>query len=130
MTNNFLTAPVLNERLARVDVVGAIAHWLEDETNAKRLGEYLAQMLPRIVDELPVPRIGESVGRLAHQALASVPAAPAASKLLGIVWAQGEAQALIARGVDYAQSYLADNKDYFSDKIAQQSTQLDSEMGR
>jgi uncharacterized membrane-anchored protein YjiN (DUF445 family) len=112
MTNNFLTAPVLNERLARVDVVGAIAHWLED----------LAQMLPRIVEELPVPRIGESVGRLAHQALANIPAAPAASKLLGIVWAQGEAQALIARGVDYAQSYLANNKDYFSDKIAQQST--------
>ncbi len=122
MTNNFLTAPVLNERLARVDVVGAIAHWLEDETNAKRLGEYLAQMLPRIVNELPVPRIGESVGRIAHQALASIPAAPTASKLLGIVWAQGEAQALIARGVDYAQSYLADNKDYFSDKIAQQSS--------
>src|SRR5580700_11646235 len=42
MTNNFLTATTLNERLSRVDVVGAIAHWLEDETNARRLGEYLA----------------------------------------------------------------------------------------
>jgi uncharacterized membrane-anchored protein YjiN (DUF445 family) len=122
MTNNFLTAPVLNERLARVDVVGAIAHWLEDRENAKRLGDNLAQTLPRIVEELPGPRIGESLGRLTHQALAGIPAAPAASKLLGIVWAQGEAQALIARGVDYAQSYLASNKDYFSDKIARQST--------
>ena len=28
MTNNFLTAPVLNERLGRVDIVGAVARWL------------------------------------------------------------------------------------------------------
>jgi len=122
MTNNFLTAPMLNERLARVDVIGSIARWLDDPANAKRLGDYLAGLLPRIVEELPGPRIGESVGKLIHQALASVPAAPAASKLLAIVWAQGEAQALIARGVEYGQSYLASNKDYFSDKIAQQSS--------
>jgi uncharacterized membrane-anchored protein YjiN (DUF445 family) len=59
---------------------------------------------------------------LSQQALASVPAAPAASKLLAIVWAQGEAQELIARAIEHGQSYLAGNKDYFSDKIAQQSS--------
>ncbi len=74
------------------------------------------------MESLPGPRIGETVGKLAQQALADIPAAPAASKLLAIVWAQGEAQALIARAIEYGQSYLASNKDYFSDKIAQQST--------
>jgi uncharacterized membrane-anchored protein YjiN (DUF445 family) len=122
MTNNFLTAPVLNERLARVDVIGSVAHWLDNPANAEKLGAYLADQLPRIVESLPGPRIGETVGRLAQQALAGIPAAPAASKLLAIVWAQGEAQALIARAVEYAQDYLAANKDYFSNKIAQQST--------
>jgi uncharacterized membrane-anchored protein YjiN (DUF445 family) len=122
MTNNFLTAPVLNERLARVDVVGAVARWLDDQRNAERLGTYLADQLPRIVESLPGPRIGETLGRLAQQALATIPAAPAASKLLAIVWAQGEAQALIAQAINYGQSYLAGNKDYFSDKIAEQST--------
>ncbi len=43
MTNNFLTAPVLNERLARVDVVGSVAHWLDSPQNAERLGTYLAR---------------------------------------------------------------------------------------
>ncbi|HZC58327.1 MAG TPA: DUF445 domain-containing protein [Xanthobacteraceae bacterium] len=122
MTNNFLTAPVLNERLARVDVIGAIAHWLDNPQNAERLGAYLAEQLPRVVDSLPGPRIGETLGRLAQQVLATIPAAPAASKLLAIVWAQGEAQALIAQAIDYAQGYLAGNKDYFSHKIAQQSS--------
>ncbi len=122
MTNNFLTAPALNERLARVDVVGTVAHWLDNPANAERLGNYLADQLPRIVESLPGPRIGEVVGRLAQQALATVPAAPAASKLLAIVWAQGEAQALIAQAIDYGQNYMAGNKDYFSNKIAEQST--------
>jgi uncharacterized membrane-anchored protein YjiN (DUF445 family) len=122
MTNNFLTAPVLNERLERVDVIGTVARWLDDPANAERFGDYLAMLLPKIVAALPGPRIGETVGRLAHQALAKIPAAPAAAKLLEIIWAQGEAQALIAQGIDYAQTYIADNKDYFSDKIAQQST--------
>jgi uncharacterized membrane-anchored protein YjiN (DUF445 family) len=122
MTNNFLTAPVLNERLARVDVIGAVAHWLDDSRNAERLGAYLADQLPRIVESLPGPRIGETLGRLAQQALATIPAAPAASKLLAIVWAQGEAQALIAQAIEYGQGYLAGHKDYFSDKIAEQSS--------
>jgi uncharacterized membrane-anchored protein YjiN (DUF445 family) len=122
MTNNFLTAPVMNERLARVDVVGSIAHWLDDPANAKRLADYLTMLLPRIVEALPDPRLGETLGKLAQQALATIPAAPAASKLLEIVWAQGEAQALIARAIEYGQSYLAHNKDYFSNKIAQQSS--------
>jgi uncharacterized membrane-anchored protein YjiN (DUF445 family) len=122
MTNNFLTAPVMRERLARVDVVGSIAQWLDDPATAKRVGDYLALLLPRLVDELPRAQIGEALGKLSQQALASVPAAPAASKLLAIIWAQGEAQELIARAIDYGQVYLAGNKEYFSDKIAQQSS--------
>src|SRR5246127_5678220 len=61
MTNNFLTAPVLHERLARVDVVGAVAHWLDNPRNSALLGNYLAEQLPRIVEALPGPRIGEMV---------------------------------------------------------------------
>src|SRR5215475_7712807 len=37
MTNNFLTAPVLGERLARVDIVGAVAHWLDNPRNSALL---------------------------------------------------------------------------------------------
>jgi uncharacterized membrane-anchored protein YjiN (DUF445 family) len=122
MTNNFLTAAALNERLARVDVVGAIAHWLDDPANAERFGNYLALLLPRILQELPGPQIADTMGKLTRQALAEVPAARAASKLLELVWAQGEAQALVARAIEYCESYLAGNKDYFSARIAEQSS--------
>ena len=122
MTNNFLTAATLNERLNRVDVVGTVAHWLDDPTNAKQFGTYLALLLPRILQELPGPQLAETMGKLTRQALAEVPAARAASKVLQIVWAQGESQALIARAIEFCESYLTDNKDYFSAKIAERSS--------
>jgi uncharacterized membrane-anchored protein YjiN (DUF445 family) len=122
MTNNFLTAPVINERLARVDVVGSIARWLQEPANAKRLGGYLAFVLPHVVEELPGAQIGAALGKWAQGTVATIPAAPAASKFLEIVWAQGEAQKLIAQAIEYCRNYLAANKDYFSRKIAEQSS--------
>jgi len=122
ITNNFLTAAAMNEKLARIDVIGSMAYWLAEPANAKRLGDYTAVLLPRIARSLPAPQIGESVGKLAQQALQTIPAAPLASKMLAIIWAQGEAQALLARGLEYAESWLAGNKDYLTRKISQQSS--------
>jgi uncharacterized membrane-anchored protein YjiN (DUF445 family) len=122
MTNNFLTSRVLRERLARVDVVGSVAGWLDEPRNAEWLGGYLALSLPRVFDALPRAQIGDALGKLAQQTVETIPAAPTASKLLEIVWAHGEAEAVIAQAIEYTQSYLADNKDYFIDKIAQQSS--------
>jgi uncharacterized membrane-anchored protein YjiN (DUF445 family) len=122
MTNNFLTAPVMEERLRRVDIIGTVARWLDNPANAKSVGDYLAAALPRIMEELPGPQIGENLGKFTQAALARVPAAPAASKLLAVIWAQGEAQAFISQAIDYGQTYLAENKEYFSSKIADQSS--------
>src|SRR6202046_1025193 len=91
ITNNFLTAAVMNERLARIDMVSALARWLSEPANAKRLGDYVALQLPQIARSLPLPRIGELIGTIAQQTAQAIPAAPVASKLLAIVWAQGEA---------------------------------------
>jgi uncharacterized membrane-anchored protein YjiN (DUF445 family) len=37
ITNNFLTAKVLNERLERIDIVGAFARWVGEPTSATKL---------------------------------------------------------------------------------------------
>ena len=121
ITTNFLTEAVLNERLARVDAVGAIADWLAEPANAKRLADYVALVLPRVSRALPGPQIGDSVGKLAQRALATIPVAPLASKMLAIVWAQGEAQALLAGAIERGESWLAANKDQLSDRISKHS---------
>ena len=131
ITNNFLTAPALNERLARVDVVGsrrALARRAGKRQAAGRLSRRSVAAHRRVAAGAAAS--AKSVGRLAQQALATVPAAPLASKLLAIVWAQGEAQALIAHAIDYGESCLAGNKDYFTQQDRRAIVALDPEMGR
>ncbi len=122
ITNNFLTATAMNERLARLDVVGTLARWMEEPANAKRLGDYVALALPSISRSLPTPQIGETLGKLTLQALEAIPAAPLASKMLAILWAHGEAQALLARAVDYGEDWLTSNKDLLTRKVSEQSS--------
>jgi uncharacterized membrane-anchored protein YjiN (DUF445 family) len=122
ITNNFLTAAVMNERLARIDMVGALARWLSEPANAKRLGDYVALQLPQIARSLPLPRIGELIGTIAQQAAQAIPAAPVASKLLAIVWAQGEAQALLAQAIEESEAWLAGNKDVLTEKVSERSS--------
>jgi uncharacterized membrane-anchored protein YjiN (DUF445 family) len=122
ITNNFLTAAVMNERLARIDMVGGLAQWLSEPANAKRLGDYVALQLPRIARTLPLPRIGELIGTIAQQAAQAIPAAPVASKLLAILWAQGEAQALLAQAIEQSEAWLVSNKDVLTDKVSGRSS--------
>ena len=122
ITNNFLTAAAMQERLARIDVLGSLGRWLGEPANAKRLGDYFAALLPRVASSLPAHQIGESVGRLTQQALETIPAAPLASKMLSIIWAQGEAQAVLAHAIEFSEAWLGDNKVYLTGKISQQSS--------
>jgi uncharacterized membrane-anchored protein YjiN (DUF445 family) len=122
ITNNFLTSTAMSEKLARVDIVGSFARWAGEPANAKRAGEHAAVLLPRIARSLPAPQIGESAGKLAQQALAAVPAAPLAAKLLAIIWAEGEAQALLERTIDYSEGWLAGNRDYLTSRISRRSS--------
>jgi uncharacterized membrane-anchored protein YjiN (DUF445 family) len=122
ITNNFLTGSVLSERLERIDAVGALARWMSDPANARRLSHAVAAMLPRIIDALPGPEIGTFLGQLAYRGIAAIPAAPLASRALAIVWAQGEAQALIARALEHGESALKQHKDVIVRKVAEQSS--------
>ncbi len=122
ITNHFLTASAMNERFARIDVLGALGRWISEPSNAKRMGEYAAVLLPRVASSLPAQHLGESVGNLTRQVLETIPAAPVASGLLKVIWAQGEAQALISQAIEYSESWLDDNKDYLTSRIARQSS--------
>jgi uncharacterized membrane-anchored protein YjiN (DUF445 family) len=122
ITNNFLSAGVLNDKLARVDALGSAASWIGEADHAKRLGEYTALLLPRIAQSLPTPDIGEFLGTLSQRALGAIPAAPLLSKLLDILWAQGEAKTLVEGAIAYGEATLSRNKDYLRRKIAKRSS--------
>jgi uncharacterized membrane-anchored protein YjiN (DUF445 family) len=122
ITNNFLAAKVLNERLERIDIVGAFARWIGEPTSATKLSHYVALALPRIIRSLPGPRIGEFLGKAARQGIENVPAAPFASRVLAIIWAHGEARALLSRAIEQGEVTLASSRTYIARKISEQSS--------
>lgn len=122
ITNNFLTARVISRKLVHVDVVGWAAARISDPANSRRLADAISLYLPRIIRSVPAPEVGEFLGKLARQGIETIPAAPLASKLLEILWAQGEAQAMLDRGLVLAESSVTANRDYIRQKVSEQSS--------
>jgi uncharacterized membrane-anchored protein YjiN (DUF445 family) len=121
ITNNFLDVKVAHERLAQVDMVGRLAHWLNDPMIRGQLVDNAYRALPRILQSLPGPTAGEFLGRIARYGIESVPAAPLASKLLQVLWAGGAAEQALDRAIVFAEISLARQKDVIGQKVAEHS---------
>jgi len=122
IATNFLTAKVTGERLAEIDVVGEVARWMADPTNAERIARYVGLLLPRLIRALPGPQIKDAFAMMARQGIEAVPAAPLASRLLAIAWAQGEAQALLDQAIVYSGRALRANRHLIDAKVSEQSS--------
>ncbi|HLN11194.1 MAG TPA: DUF445 domain-containing protein [Xanthobacteraceae bacterium] len=122
ITENFLSARVAHEWLTHVDPVGWIMRWIDDPAGARRAVETVRPLLPQIITALPARQIGEFLGSVARFGIESVPAAPLASKVVTILWAQGEAQRVLDRAVGFAERALVDNKEFISRKVAEKSS--------
>jgi uncharacterized membrane-anchored protein YjiN (DUF445 family) len=117
ISNNFLTPKVLSARLGRVDAAGWVVDWLSQPENTSRIARVVALALPEIVRALPREQIGQMAQEQLHRGLAAVPAAPVASHLLAIAWAQGQTQKLIERSLELIETSLTGNKDVIRHKL-------------
>src|SRR5215813_6804845 len=89
ITNNFLATRVAHERLAQVDMVAWLVRWLNDPASVERLATNVRVAMPRIMRSVPGTQVGELLAKLARYGIESVPAAPLASRVLAVLWAQG-----------------------------------------
>lgn len=122
ITNNFLSTRVAHERLAQVDMVAWLARWLNDPAGVTRFAHNVSLAMPRILRSVPGPQVGEVLGSLARYGIESVPAAPLASRILAVLWAQGNAQALLDRALDLAEGALGRHKDFITRKVSERSS--------
>jgi uncharacterized membrane-anchored protein YjiN (DUF445 family) len=122
ITNNFLTPRVLSERLAEVDAAHWVADWLASPDNARRVARNAALAIPELVRALPREQIADVLGKSVLRGLDTMPAAPVAANLLAIVWAQGQTQKLIERGLELVEAGLANNKDLIRRKVEEKSS--------
>jgi uncharacterized membrane-anchored protein YjiN (DUF445 family) len=124
VTNNFLSPRVLTAKIKEVDIAGWIGRWLSDPTNAGRLAQRAASSLPRVARALPRDELNAALARLARHGIERIPAAPLASKVLSVLWAQGETRALIDKAVTFAAQALGDNRAMIKTRIAQKSSRF------
>lgn len=117
ISNNFLTPKVLSARLGRIDAAGWAVDWLSQPENGRRIARVVALAIPEIVRALPREQIGQMVQEQVHRGLTAVPAAPVASHLLAIAWAQGQTQKLIERSLELIETSLTSNKDVIRQKL-------------
>jgi uncharacterized membrane-anchored protein YjiN (DUF445 family) len=107
---NFLTAEVLGPRLEDIDASGAMARWLRQPQNARRVARQAAPFLSRIMVALPREKVQGMVGALARQGVEATPAAPLAAHLLAALWDQGHGQVLLDKAIEQSHAYLVRRK--------------------
>jgi uncharacterized membrane-anchored protein YjiN (DUF445 family) len=122
--HNFLSPRVLAERIREVDLAGWIARWLKQPGNARSLAQRAASVLQEVVRSLPREDVNAFLTRAARFGLETMPAAPLASRLLALVWAQGEMQMLIEHGISYASAALVRNRETIKQKVSQRSYRI------
>jgi uncharacterized membrane-anchored protein YjiN (DUF445 family) len=124
VSNNFLSPKVLTVKIREIDAVGWAARWLLKPANAGRLAQRLATTLPQMLRALPRDEVGAFTGRVVRLGIEAVPAAPLASKVLSLLWAQGQMQALVDRAITLAAAALAGNRDMIKQTVAQKSSRF------
>jgi uncharacterized membrane-anchored protein YjiN (DUF445 family) len=124
ISNNFLSPKVLTAKIREIDAVRWVARWLSNPANANRIARRAAQSLPQILRALPRDELNALLARAARHGIEAVPAAPLASKILSLLWAQGETQALVERAIVMAASALADNRDMIKATVTQKSSRF------
>jgi uncharacterized membrane-anchored protein YjiN (DUF445 family) len=124
VSNNFLSPAVLTRKIREIDTARWIARWLSDPANAKRIARRTAAALPQIMRALPEDQLNAFLTRAIRYGMEAIPAAPLASNLLSLFWAQGETQALVERAISIAAAALADNRDMIKARVGRKSSRF------
>ncbi|WP_158818775.1 DUF445 domain-containing protein [Methylocapsa sp. S129] len=124
MSNNFLSPSVLAKRLDKVEAAQWAAAWLNNPGNARQIAGQASRFLPQILGALPRDQLVDWFAKAALRGIEALPAAPLASKILSLLWAQGETQALLNRAIELAEASLVSHKDLIRAKVTQNSSRL------
>jgi uncharacterized membrane-anchored protein YjiN (DUF445 family) len=122
MTNNFLTLKVIGRKIGHIDTLGYVARWMADPQNSKQLAHYASRFLPQILRSLSAPQVSDFLGEVARRGIESIPAAPLASRVLAVIWAQGQAQAMLDRAIEIAGEALANHRNFIRQRVAENSS--------
>ena len=124
MANNFLSPRVLAERIRDVDIGGWVGRWLLRGDNAKNVSQRVISSLNQALAALPREDLNAFLSGAVRGGIARVPASAFASKVLSLLWAHGEMQALAEKLLDWASTALANNRENLREKVSKRTSRL------
>jgi uncharacterized membrane-anchored protein YjiN (DUF445 family) len=109
--HTFLTPELLVARIRAAGVVERAASWLCDPANASRAAAELAQAIVAVTDLLRDEDVQRTIEGALRQAVAAVPAAPAAGTALRFLTRDGRGDQLLDQALGLAERYLRQHRD-------------------
>ena len=124
MANNFLSPRVLAERMRSIDIAGWAGRWILHGDNAQNVAQRATSSLNQALTALPRDELNGFLSSAVRGGIESVPASLSASKLLSLLWAQGEMQVFAEKLLDFANATLAKNREAIRAKVSQRTSRL------
>ncbi len=118
---NFLSEPVVKDKVLRAQVSARVGRWLADPIHAARAAAELATVARaaiRVVRDQDVTAVLE--GALLRR-VAAIPWGPPAGRLLAQIVEEGTHHRLVDLGIDEAHSWLLANPDAITSIVAEQA---------
>jgi uncharacterized membrane-anchored protein YjiN (DUF445 family) len=124
VASNFLSPHVLAERIRGVDISGWAARWVLRGDNARNVAQRVTSSLNQALVALPREDLNAFLSGAVRGGIENVPASAFASRLLSLLWAHGEMQALAERLLAWASTALANNRETLRAKVSKRTSRL------
>src|SRR5579871_3798681 len=124
VASNFLSPGVLAERIRDVDISGWAARWVLRGDNAKNVAQRVTSSLNQALTALPREDLNAFLSGAVRGGIENVPVSPFASRLLSLLWAHGDMQALAERLLAWASTALANNRETLRAKVTKRTSRL------
>ncbi len=118
---NFLSGPVIAEKIRSVGVADRIGTYLADPLNARKLSENAGDAVQAAVEVLRDEDVAPVVEQMVTERVADVPAAALASKVLDAAIADGHHQVVVDSLLHATAGFLDRNTDTIRARVEQES---------
>jgi uncharacterized membrane-anchored protein YjiN (DUF445 family) len=118
---NFLTPEVVGPRVQAAEIPRRVGEWLASAGRPEQLAGELAAMLGGANTVLADDEIRAAIERFADAQLRRLPAAPIVAKVLDVAVEGNQHQVLLGEGLRSLMRFLADNRDLFRQRVAEES---------
>ncbi len=118
---NFLTADVVGERIAAVEVPRRLGEWLATPAHAARLSEELGAAVGQAAGLLRDDELREAVTSFIDRKLHEVELAPILARTVDAICDSGQHQVALTAGLRGLTRFLEENRALFRQRVAEES---------